>query len=74
MWTLSLFVFKDIGFKFEEHVCNGCADLLTIAYELENMAKLSAKGGTFRWILWGISRNEGLRRLNNSGLEKKRVL
>ena len=24
--------FKDIGFKFEEHVCNKCHDLLTIAY------------------------------------------
>ena len=23
---------KDVGFKFEEHVCNGCPDLLTIAY------------------------------------------
>ena len=24
--------FKDIGFKFEEHGCNKCHDLLTIAY------------------------------------------
>ena len=23
--------FKDVGLKFEEHVCNGCHDLLTIA-------------------------------------------
>ena len=23
--------FKDIGLKFEEHVCNRCCDLLTIA-------------------------------------------
>ena len=28
--------FKDIGFQFEEHVCNGCHDLLTMAYGLEN--------------------------------------
>ena len=28
--------FKDIEFKFEEHVCNGCHDLLTMAYLLEN--------------------------------------
>ena len=66
--------FKDIGFKFEEHVCNGCHDLLTMAYGLENIAILSAKGATFRCILWGISRNEGLRRLNNSVLEDKGVL
>ena len=61
--------FKDVGFKFEEHVCNGCHDLLTMAYSLENIAILSAKGATFRCILWGISRNEGLRRLNSSVLE-----
>ena len=23
--------FKDVGFKFEKHVCNGCHDLLTMA-------------------------------------------
>ena len=50
--------FKDVGFKFEEHVCNGCHDLLTMAYSLENVAKLSAKGASFRCILWGIRRNK----------------
>ena len=24
--------FKNIGFKFEEYVCNRCHDLLTVAY------------------------------------------
>ena len=24
-------IFKDIGFKFEEHICSKCHDLLTIA-------------------------------------------
>ena len=62
-----------VGFKFEEHVCNRCHDLLTTAYSLENMAILSAKGATFRCILWGISKNEGLRRLSNSVLENKSV-
>ena len=27
--------FKDIGFKFEEHVCNKCHDLLIIASSLK---------------------------------------
>ena len=38
MWALSI---------LEEHACNGCHDLLTIAYSLENVAILSAKGATF---------------------------
>ena len=29
---------KDIGFKFEEHVCNKCDHLLTMAYSLKNIA------------------------------------
>ena len=52
---------KNIGFKFEEHVCNGCHDLLTAAYSLENMVILNGEGATFRCILWGISRKECLR-------------
>ena len=58
--------FKDVGFKFEKHVCNGCHDLLTMAYSLKNIAILSAKGATFRCVLMRISKNEGLKILNNS--------
>ena len=74
---MSLLVFKDAGFQFDPHVCNGCHYLLTMAYGLENIeniAILSTKGATFKCILWGISRSEGLRRLNNSVLEDKVVL
>ena len=66
--------FKDIGFKFEKHVCNKCHDLLTIAYSLEDIAILNAKGSTYRCILMGISKNEGLKRLNNSVIYDRRVL
>ena len=58
--------FKDVGFKFEEHVCDRCLDLLTIAYSLKNIAILSAKGAIFRCLLMGISKNEALKKLNNS--------
>ena len=66
--------FKDIGFKFEKHVCNKCHDLLTIAYSLKDIAILNAKGATFRCILMGISKNEGLKRLNNSVTYDRGVL
>ena len=66
--------FKDIRFKFEEHVCNKCHDLLMIAYSLKDIALLNAKGATFRYILMGISKNEVLKRLNNSVTYDRRVL
>ena len=58
--------FKDIGFKCEEHVCNGCHDLLTMAHSLKNIVLLSTEGATFRCLLMGISKNEALKKLNNS--------
>ena len=58
--------YKSIGFKFEEHICNGCYDLLTMAYSLKNIAILSAKGAIFRCLLIGISKNEALKNVNNS--------
>ena len=67
-------IFKDIGFKFQEHVCNKCHDLLAIAYSLKDIAILNAKGATFRCILISISKNEGLRRLNNSVTSDRAVL
>ena len=58
--------FKDAGFRFEEHVCNRCHDLLAIVYSLKNIAILSANGATFRCLLLGTSKNEALKKLNNS--------
>ena len=66
--------FKDIGFKFDEHVCNGCHYLLTMAYSLKNIAVLSAKGAAFRCLLMGTSKNETLKRLNNSVRNDREVL
>ena len=66
--------FKDVGFKFEEHVCNRCNDLLTIAYSLKNISLLSAKGTTFRCLLMVISKNEALKKLNNSVAYDRGVL
>ena len=67
-------LFKDIGFKFEEHVWNKCHDLIMIAYSLKDIAILNAKGNTYRCILMGISKNEDLKRLNNSVTYDKVVL
>ena len=66
--------FKDVGWKFEPHVCNKCHDLLMDAYELENTAILNVKGVDFRYILWGISRDEAVNRLNSSVLQDKDLL
>ena len=37
-----------------------------MVHYLKNIAILSAKGATFRCLLMGTSKNEALKRLNNS--------
>ena len=45
-----------------------------MAYSLKNVAILRAKRATFRCVLMRISKNEGLKRLNNSVTYDKGVL
>ena len=66
--------FKDIGYNLQSYLCIGCHAVSMMAYELRNIAILNAKGVDHRCILWGISRNEAINRLNNSVLEDKGVL
>ena len=70
MRTLSLLVFE----RYWVYVCNKCHDLLTIAYSLKDIAILNGKGGNFGCILIGISKNERLKRLNNSVTYDRGVL
>ena len=35
--------FKDLGFKFEEHVCNRCHDLLTMAHSSKKYSDIECK-------------------------------
>ena len=45
-----------------------------MTHSLKNIATLSAKGTTFRCLLMGISKNEALKKLNNSVTYDRRVL
>ena len=65
---------KDIGYKFQPYLCNGCHGVSMMAYELKNIAISDAKGVDYRCILWGTSRDEAVNRLNNSVLVEKGVL
>ena len=66
--------FKDVGFRFEPHVCNKCRDVLMTTYELKTIAILNVKGFDFGYILWGIYKDEAVNRLNNLVLEDKGLL
>ena len=66
--------FKDVGFKYEPHVCNKCHDAFMTTCQLKNIAILNVKRIDFRCILWVTSRDEAVNPLNNSVLKDKGVL
>ena len=66
--------FKDVGFKFEPHVSKKYHNVMMAAHELENMVVLNVKGVVFRCILSSISRDEAVKRLNNSALDDRCLL
>ena len=45
-----------------------------MAYSLKNIVVSSAKGATFRCVLMGISKHEGLKTLDNSVIYDRGVL
>ena len=64
------FVNKNVNYK--DYACNGCHNLLMMAFSLNNIAVLNV-GNVFHWcILMGISKDEGLKRLKNANNLGKR--
>ena len=66
--------FREVGYKFQLYVCNGCHAMSMMGQESKSIATLNTKGVDFRCTLWGISKNDVVDRLNNSVLEDKGVL
>ena len=69
--------FKDIGYKYEPHVCHGCHDLLMFVYDLSYFMILNIKGidyRCYRCYMFNISKNDAITLLNHSGLDNKGVL
>ena len=66
--------FKDIGYKYEPHVCNKCHDLLVVVYDLQNFMTLNIKGVDYRCYIFNMSKTDVIKLLNNSVLDHKGAL
>ena len=73
MYDLSLLVFKDIGYKYEPYVCDGCHDLFMVAYDLKDFMILNIKGVDYRCYVFNMSKSDAITLLNNSVLDNKGV-
>ena len=63
--------FLDSNYEYEPEVCNGCHDISMMAYELERIAILNVKGIAYRCVMWNMTRNYAINRLNSSRLYDK---
>ena len=66
--------FKDIVYKYEPYVCNGCHDLSMVVYDLNDFTILSIKDIDYRCYVFKMSKSDAINLLNNSWLDNKRVL
>ena len=66
--------FKDIGYKYEPYVCNGCYDLSVMVYDLGDFMILNIKGVAYRCLVFNMSENTAIKLLNNSQLDDKVTL
>ena len=63
--------FKDIGFKYEPHLCNGCHGLMQKAVSFNNIAIVYVKGSAYRISFWYISKEDAINMMNNSSVIDK---
>ena len=63
--------FKDIGFKYEPHLCNGSHDLMQKAMSFNNVSIVYVKGSAYRIHFWYISKDDAINIMNGSNLVNK---
>ena len=67
--------FKDIDFKYEPYLCNGCHDLMQKATSFNDAAIFYVKGNAYRGHCLYMSKDGAISIMNNSNLlDKKGVL
>ena len=58
--------FKDIGYKYQAHVCNRCHDLSVVVYDLNGFIILNIKGIDYRCYMFNGSTTDAIKLLGNS--------
>ena len=66
--------FKDIGFKFEPYLCNGCHGLMQKGMNFNNVAIVYVKGSVYRIHFWYMSKDDAINIINNFSLIDKTIV
>ena len=68
---MSLLVFKDVDFKHEIYLCNGCHGLMQKSVSFNDVAIVYVKGSADRIHFWYMSKDDAINIMNNSNLIDK---
>ena len=68
------YYFKDIGFKYQSYLCNGCHDFSMTVQNLSNFFVLTIKNVDYRVYITGAYKKAAVFILQNSDLSDKGVL
>ena len=63
--------FKDIAFKYEPYLCNGCHDLMQKAMNFNNIAIVYIKRNAYRVNFWYLNKDDAINIMNGSILLDK---
>ena len=63
--------FKDIFFKYEKYLCNGCQDLMQKAMSFNDVAIVHVKGNAYRINFWYMSKDDAINIMNVSIIYQK---
>ena len=67
------YYFKDIGFKYQPYVCNGCHDFSMTIKNLSNFFVVTIKNVDYRVYITGVDKKAAVFILKNSDLSDKGV-
>ena len=63
---------KNIGFKYEPYLCNGCHNLMQKAMSFNNIAVVYVKRSACRIHFWCMSKDDAINIMNGFNLVDKR--
>ena len=63
--------FKDIGFKYDPYLCNGCHGLMQRDMNFNDVAIVSSEGNDYRIQFRYMSKNDGINIMKNCNLNEK---
>ena len=63
--------FKDIDFKYEPYLCNGCYHLKQKSMSFNNVAIVYVKRNAYRIHFWYMSKNDAISIMSNFNLVNK---